>query len=442
MPACTRAARSLTWTCPGRRGRHCRGAQTGRRRTRSSRGWPECSAGADAPAGRATSSSCTPHRPRPGSTLASRRCGGATPTGSPTQWQPVTRSGAPTCCGTAGRWTSRRWTRPAAGCRGSMTSRRTASPGRVPRPSGPSTSCAGSAAMTAWWRRPCARTPSATRWCGPWSGPASRWGRGVGRSTGPPRCLPPDGATPRSPWSRPTGSPWRRCATRATTSWPHGPPRRAPSEPCPARSASRCLPGAWGPGRTAPRPARLPRRAGAAFCSGRSAAALPVRPARHGGSLGSMSEPAEDTPATSPDPQWPGEGDSNQLPKEDTLEQRGVDDLLEEGYSPPERDPLRGENLTEAELIEGDTHTERLEAEEPEVWEEGDQPAASREPDRSWRIEAVTEEAAGPGGEREQSAMAEDVGVAGGAATAEEAAMRERDEADPIGLTGEGGTPG
>lgn len=155
-----------------------------------------------------------------------------------------------------------------------------------------------------------------------------------------------------------------------------------------------------------------------------------------------MSEPAEDTPATSPDPEWPGEGDSNQLPKEDTLEQRGVDDLLEEGYSPPERDPLRGENLTEAELIEGDTHTERLEAEEPEVWEEGDQPAASREPDRSGRIEAVTEEAAGPGGEREQSAMAEDVGVAGGAATAEEAAMRERDEDDPIGLTGEGGTPG
>src|SRR5690606_41393798 len=66
------------------------------------------------------------------------------------------------------------------------------------------------------------------------------------------------------------------------------------------------------------------------------------------------------SPATSTDPQWPGEGDHNQLPKEDTLEQRAVDDLVEEGYSPPERDPLRGKNLTEAELLEGDTLDERL----------------------------------------------------------------------------------
>lgn len=155
-----------------------------------------------------------------------------------------------------------------------------------------------------------------------------------------------------------------------------------------------------------------------------------------------MSEPAEDTPATSPDPQWPGEGDSNQLPKQDTLEQRGVDDLLEEGYSPPERDPLRGQNLTQAELIEGDTIEERVDAEEPEVWAEPQEPQADREPDRAGRIEAVSEESVGPGGEREQTIMAEDVGVAGGAATAEESAMRIRDEDDPIGLTDEGGTPG
>ena len=155
-----------------------------------------------------------------------------------------------------------------------------------------------------------------------------------------------------------------------------------------------------------------------------------------------MSEPAEDTPATSPDPQWPGEGDHNQLPKEDTLEQRAVDDLVEEGYSPPERDPLRGQNLTQAELIEGDTIAERVDQEEPEVWEQPYEPDASREPDRAGRLEAVSEEGAGPLGEREQDMMARDVGVAGGAATAEEAAMRVRDEDDPIGLTDEGGTPG
>ncbi len=154
-----------------------------------------------------------------------------------------------------------------------------------------------------------------------------------------------------------------------------------------------------------------------------------------------MSEPAEDTPATSPDPQWPGEGDTDQLSKEDTLQQRGVGDLLDEGYAVPDRDPLRGENLTQADLIEGDTHEERLDSEQPEVWEEPHEPAPSREPDRAGRLVAATDEYAGPGGERRQSVMAEDVGVAGGAANAAEAAMRIRDEDDQIGLTDEGGTP-
>ncbi|WP_223147541.1 DUF5709 domain-containing protein [Georgenia wutianyii] len=66
----------------------------------------------------------------------------------------------------------------------------------------------------------------------------------------------------------------------------------------------------------------------------------------------------------------------------------------------------------------------------------------SREPDRAGRLEAVPDEAAGAGGTREQDMMARDVGVAGGAASAEEAAVRVRDENDPIGLTDEGGTPG
>lgn len=151
-----------------------------------------------------------------------------------------------------------------------------------------------------------------------------------------------------------------------------------------------------------------------------------------------MSE-SENTPATSPDPALPGEGDSDQLPKEDTLEPRGVDDLLEEGYSPPERDPLRGENLTQAEQIEGDTIEERLDAEEPEVWE-GAEPAPEREPDRAGRLEA--RQGADADGEIEQDMLAEDVGVAGGAASAEEAAVRLRAEDDPIGLTDEGSSVG
>ncbi|MEE6283052.1 DUF5709 domain-containing protein [Georgenia sunbinii] len=153
-----------------------------------------------------------------------------------------------------------------------------------------------------------------------------------------------------------------------------------------------------------------------------------------------MSE-SENTPATSPDPALPGEGDSDQLPKQDTLETRGVDDLLEEGYSPPDRDPLRGQNLTQAEVIEGDTIEERLDAEEPEVWEPGAEPQPEREPDRAGRLENE-DDVDGPGGRREQDMTAEDVGVAGGAATAEEAAMRVRDEDDAIGITDEGSSVG
>ena len=148
-----------------------------------------------------------------------------------------------------------------------------------------------------------------------------------------------------------------------------------------------------------------------------------------------MSE-SESTPATSPDPALPGEGETDQLPKEDTLESRGVDDLLDEGYSPPERDPLRGENLTEAETIEGDTLEERLDAEEPEVWESQHAPSPEREPDRAGRLEAPVDPA-GPGAGAEQDMVARDAGVAGGAAAAEEAAVRRRDEGD-VGLTDEG----
>src|SRR5699024_2678398 len=114
-------------------------------------------------------------------------------------------------------------------------------------------------------------------------------------------------------------------------------------------------------------------------------------------------------------------------------------DLLEEGYSPPERDPLRGENLTQAEQIEGDSLEERLDAEEPEVWE-GAELAPDREPDRAGRLEA--REGADADGAIEQDLVAEDGGVAGGGASAEEAAVRLRTEDDPIGLTDEGSSVG
>src|SRR5690625_1102238 len=78
---------------------------------------------------------------------------------------------------------------------------------------------------------------------------------------------------------------------------------------------------------------------------------------------------SEDTPGTRPDPECIADGDSNQLPKEDTLIKRGVDDLLDEGYSPPER-PSPSLKETAAEQNEPDTIAEREKQLTPEVWEE------------------------------------------------------------------------
>lgn len=127
------------------------------------------------------------------------------------------------------------------------------------------------------------------------------------------------------------------------------------------------------------------------------------------------------TPATSPDPETGAEGDSDQLPLEDTLLDRGVDDLLDEGYSPPDRPTEHQFGRTELEEELGETLDERLAREQPEVWDTADGPdAGSRQPDRAGRLEADVREATG---DSATSLMADDVGVAGGAASAEEAAV-------------------
>lgn len=152
-----------------------------------------------------------------------------------------------------------------------------------------------------------------------------------------------------------------------------------------------------------------------------------------------MSEP--DTPATSQDPSLPGEGDYNQLTKEETLEDRGVDDLLDEGYSPPDRDPLRGKRWTQEEQLEGESVSDRVEQEEPEVWEGGEQPPAYKEPDRAGRLEELPDDddPSDTVGET-QDVYANDVGVDGGAASAEEAAVRVR-SAEEAGAMFEPGSP-
>lgn len=138
---------------------------------------------------------------------------------------------------------------------------------------------------------------------------------------------------------------------------------------------------------------------------------------------------SQDTPGTRPDPEGIADGDTNQLPEEDTLVDRGLDDSLDEGYSPPER-PSPGLSETPSEQNEPDSLDERERQTNPEVWEgEADDPdraGAVADPGRSGRLVAPEEEAIG----HQQDVAAEDVGISGGAASAEEAAVHYEDEGE------------
>jgi hypothetical protein len=126
---------------------------------------------------------------------------------------------------------------------------------------------------------------------------------------------------------------------------------------------------------------------------------------------------SEDTPATSTDAALNSEGDTDQLPKEDTLTQRGVDDLLDEGYSPPERRRSNHFGETALEEIQGETLDQRLAEEEPDIFDAPDSGAS--QPDRAGRLVADPDALDG----RVNDTFAEDAGVDGGAASAEEAAV-------------------
>ncbi|HEY0120067.1 MAG TPA: DUF5709 domain-containing protein [Cellulomonas sp.] len=127
----------------------------------------------------------------------------------------------------------------------------------------------------------------------------------------------------------------------------------------------------------------------------------------------------EETPATSADPELGSEGDADQLTRDDMLLERGVDDLLDEGYSPPER--ARGNRWGETPWEEEHRETidQRLGQEEPEDWESAEGVTPDREQFRAGRLEE-DDDAVESGG---TDTFAVDVGVSGGAASAEEAAV-------------------
>src|SRR5262245_34884199 len=131
----------------------------------------------------------------------------------------------------------------------------------------------------------------------------------------------------------------------------------------------------------------------------------------------------------------------------DTLVDRGVDDVLDEGYSPPERysSAERFGNTAE-EMREGETFEERLrqevpddDASEDDRDDDRDRDPLEIDPDDDFLSDGeVGDERAGRlvdpdegiGEDEEEELFGDDVGIDGGAASAEEAAVHivDRDE--------------
>jgi hypothetical protein len=124
--------------------------------------------------------------------------------------------------------------------------------------------------------------------------------------------------------------------------------------------------------------------------------------------------------------------DAGPLEPEDTLDDRGIGEVLDEGYSPPER-PFGVEEIgtTAAEQQARETLDERLPRERPDVGvpaDDGLGDAIDTDGElvdieagelRSGRLVAPDEGVRG----RQDGMVGEDVGIDGGAASAEEAAV-------------------
>jgi hypothetical protein len=126
--------------------------------------------------------------------------------------------------------------------------------------------------------------------------------------------------------------------------------------------------------------------------------------------------------------------DEDQLQAEDTLNDRGVDDILDEGFSPPERwSAGEGFGTTADEALEGETLDQRLAQEEPEPdpYAEQDENVGGPEVGgvRSGRLVAPDE---GVHEDSEKDLVAEDIGIDGAGASAEEAAVHVVDDEEPF----------
>lgn len=125
----------------------------------------------------------------------------------------------------------------------------------------------------------------------------------------------------------------------------------------------------------------------------------------------------------------------DQLQPDETLLDRGVSDVLDEGYVTAEKwSPAMGFGNTPAEMKRGETLEQRMAQEAPELVPEetpwNPDPNESREVGhlRSGRL--VDANGGYPGEDAEPESVGHDVGIDGGAASAEEAAMHIIDDFD------------
>ncbi len=118
--------------------------------------------------------------------------------------------------------------------------------------------------------------------------------------------------------------------------------------------------------------------------------------------------------------------DDDQLTQEDTLIDRGVDDLLDEGYSPPDTWKEPKENETLDELLAEEEPDPAMQLDDPDEQAGNDEVGGTR----AGRLVAPDE---GSGVDTEKDLIGSEVGIDGAAASAEEAAVHViDDDADDI----------
>ena len=136
--------------------------------------------------------------------------------------------------------------------------------------------------------------------------------------------------------------------------------------------------------------------------------------------------------------------DEDQLQPEDTLDDTDLDDVLDRGYSPPDRAPKGYDDYpTEAERRRGESLDEKLAEEEPDVdpYAEDDDDSDHEDeniPDEQLGLDEADERTGrlvqpdeGLGEDVDKQEVALDVGIDGAGASAEEAAMHVTREPEP-----------